>query len=154
MTSRRLSFVLHCKCRLILFFTSWDKIRQTRHVADAELVERFRRTALFAALVEVLSREHEPEGYHLYMSDALPTPLASEIASRWPGMSAEEVGGLAKDYVRESEQLKELDLEDVYNRVKELAFEFVDGGGVVGDGDVSDDPTEIVGEEMEDDVFR
>jgi nuclear pore complex protein Nup133 len=72
-------------------------------------------------LTEVLPKENRPEGYHLKFDKTLPTPSTAEISSRWPGMSPDEVEGLRADYQHESNKVKELGLEDVYDRVRELA---------------------------------
>ena len=102
-------------------------IRQTRNVTDAALNERFEKTALYVALRDVLHSHHKPEGFHLEIADAVPIPTSAEIASRWPGMAPEEVEALAIDYQLESKRVVELALDDVYDRVKELAELRADG---------------------------
>lgn len=44
------------------------------------------------------------------------------ISSRWPGMPQEEMETLARDYRSEGIQLDEMNLEDVYHRVRELVM--------------------------------
>lgn len=56
---------------------------------------------------------------------ALIIPTTADIASRWPGMSGEQIDGVIQDYNFECDKLGELDLDDVYDRVKELATEDV-----------------------------
>jgi nuclear pore complex protein Nup133 len=76
---------------------------------------------LYTALTEVLRKENRTEGYHLYFDKTLPTPSVAEVSSRWPGMSPDEVEALRADYQRESDHVRDLGLEDVYDRVRELA---------------------------------
>jgi nuclear pore complex protein Nup133 len=102
-------------------FVSWDTIRQTRDITDAELHERFKATALYSALCEVLQKEDQLDGYHLRMPQAFPIPSLSEISSRWPGMSQDQVDAIAMDYQAEAERMAELELDDVYDRIRELA---------------------------------
>ena len=64
-----------------------------------------------------------PEGYVLSPEEALQVPTADEIASRWPGMHAEEVKLLSDDYEGEKFELAALKLEDVVDRVRELVAE-------------------------------
>jgi nuclear pore complex protein Nup133 len=52
---------------------------------------------------------------------ALMVPTPAEIASRWPGMSPDQVAALVHDYNLEHDELGQLDLNDVYHRVRELA---------------------------------
>lgn len=59
-------------------------------------------------------------GYHLTMHDSLTIPTHAEISSRWPGMSQEQVYGLSSEYQAQANQLADLDLEDVYDRIKAL----------------------------------
>lgn len=68
-------------------------------------------------------RQDYPDGYILWPSEALPSPTQAEVASRWPGMPLDEVAALTRDYEWESRQLAELQLEDVVDRIKELASE-------------------------------
>ena len=44
-----------------------------------------------------------------------------EIASRWPGMSVEQVEAMTNDYNSEQDILGELVLDDVFTRILELA---------------------------------
>src|SRR5713101_7176119 len=52
-------------CRLPNLSASWDSIRQTSGITDAELNERFRNTALYTALLATLPKRHQPAGYVL-----------------------------------------------------------------------------------------
>jgi nuclear pore complex protein Nup133 len=101
--------------------SSWHNILQTANITDFELNERFRRTALYSALRTIFLKEQQEEGYDSTPESALMIPTTSEIASRWPGMSPDQVEAIAQDYQLESDRLSELELNDVYYRVKELA---------------------------------
>lgn len=48
-------------------------------------------------------------------------PSTEEIMSRWPGMSPEQIESLICDYNSEQDRLGELELEDIFLRVHELA---------------------------------
>lgn len=61
------------------------------------------------------------EGYDTSPDVALVIPTETEITSRWPGLSSEQVDRLLQDYALECDKLGELDLNDVYERVRELA---------------------------------
>lgn len=111
---------------------SWDGIRQTANVTDAQLTARFRATALYHTLIVILPiinstppNETLPEGFDLDQSQCLPVPLMPETSSRFSGMPAETVGELARDYRAESTCVEQMKLEDVYFRVRELAMEDV-----------------------------
>jgi nuclear pore complex protein Nup133 len=62
-----------------------------------------------------------PEGYDTSPDSALVIPTETEITSRWPGLSSEQVDALLQDYTQECDKLGELDLNDVYERIRELA---------------------------------
>ena len=51
------------------------------------------------------------------------TPPEAEIASRWPGASAEQLEAIGRDYDFERDKLGDYDVNDVYHRVRELAAE-------------------------------
>ncbi|KAJ7046830.1 hypothetical protein C8F04DRAFT_1227029 [Mycena alexandri] len=107
--------------RRIYIHDDWDAIRRTANVSDHQLNERFQATALYATLSVVLSMENAPEGYDTSPDVALVIPTEAEITSRWPGLSSEQVGALLQDYMLECDRLGELDLNDVYERIRELA---------------------------------
>ncbi|KAJ7285784.1 hypothetical protein C8J57DRAFT_1431461 [Mycena rebaudengoi] len=107
--------------RMSAFRISGTAIRRTANVSDMELNERFQSTALFNTLKAVLSMEDAPEGYDTSPDVALVIPTEAEIKSRWPGLSSEQVDALMRDYTLECDRLGDLDLGDVYERVKELA---------------------------------
>jgi hypothetical protein len=54
------------------------------------------------------------------MDDTLTVPTHAEILSRWPGMSQEQVFELSSEYEAQAKRLAELDLVDVYDRIKAL----------------------------------
>ncbi|KAJ7685205.1 hypothetical protein DFH06DRAFT_34186 [Mycena polygramma] len=107
--------------RRIYIHDDWNAIRRTAHVSDHQLNERFRATALYATLSVVLSMESPPEGYDTTPDVALVIPTEAEIKSRWPGLSSEQVDALLQDYTLECDKLGDLDLNDVYDRIRELA---------------------------------
>ncbi|KAG5645239.1 hypothetical protein DXG03_006656 [Asterophora parasitica] len=107
--------------RRIYIIDDWDAIRKTAGVSDAELNTRFRGTALYSTFLAILPRDHKPKGYETTPDVALMTPARNEIASRWPGLSQEQVDALVGDYNIECDRLGDLDLNDVYHRVRELA---------------------------------
>lgn len=51
-------------------------------------------------------------------ASAIPIPLT--VSSRWPGLPHEEAEALIRDYRSESDHLKELDLDEDYQKVREL----------------------------------
>ena len=53
-------------------------------------------------------------------------PSIDEIISRWPGLSPEQVESLIYDYNSEQDRLGELELEEVFLRVHELAVNGVE----------------------------
>jgi len=53
-------------------------------------------------------------------------PSTEEIVSRWPGMSSDQVDALINDYNSEQDRLGELDLEDIFQRIHELAANAVE----------------------------
>jgi nuclear pore complex protein Nup133 len=53
-------------------------------------------------------------------------PSTDEIMSRWPGMSPEQVESLIHDYNSEQDRLGELELEEIFLRVHELAVNGVE----------------------------
>ncbi|THG99186.1 hypothetical protein EW026_g3129 [Hermanssonia centrifuga] len=110
--------------RRIYLHDDWNQIRHTVDATDAELTERFRNTALYAVQQSMMIfNGRHMEGYMLLPQEALPTPTEEEVASRWPGMPADDVFALLRDYERESNDLEALQLEDVVDRVRELAAE-------------------------------
>ncbi|KAF7363465.1 Methyltransferase type 11 [Mycena sanguinolenta] len=107
--------------RRIYIHDDWDSIRRTANVSDHQLNERFKATALYATLSVVLAMESPPEGYDTGPDVALVIPTETEITSRWPGFSSEQVDALLQDYRLECDKLGDLDINDVYERVRELA---------------------------------
>ena len=103
--------------------TSWDAIKKTSGVSDAQLNERFRGTALVAVLSATLPKRHQPEGYILPPNQALAVPSLAELSSRWPGMSPEQIEALHEDYQEESDLLAEYDLTEAFNRAREVVVD-------------------------------
>jgi len=101
---------------------SWKNIRKTANISDAELKERFQNTALYATFYSILPSINQPNGFVTEPNFALVIPSTTEVASRWPGISAEQVDAIVRDYTTECDRLGDLDLEDVYHRVYELAI--------------------------------
>lgn len=82
--------------------------------------DRFRNTALCAVLQTLISQ------LQLRPSQLKGVPTRGEIASRWPGLTQDDVEALYRDCEWESQRLDELGLDDeVYERVKELAEELI-----------------------------
>ncbi|KAJ8078829.1 hypothetical protein PM082_013112 [Marasmius tenuissimus] len=113
--------------RRIYIHDDWDAIRKTTNVSDAELQKRFKNTALYNTLLETLPREDDQEGYETVPDVALIIPSVEEIASRWPGMPQDQIERLIQDYNLECDKLGDMDLNDVYHRVRELAVEDLTG---------------------------
>ena len=103
--------------------TSWDTIKKTSGVSDAQLKERFQNTALVAALSATLQKRHQPEGYILPPNQALAVPSLAELSSRWPGLSPEQIEALHEDYEEESALLAEYDLTDAFDRAREVLLD-------------------------------
>lgn len=107
-------------------FSSWDTIRKTANVTDVELNQRYENTALYSTLCIILAQEdHNEEGFETAPDVALMVPSTTEIISRWPGTSPDQIEGLVEDYNLECDRLGELDLNDVYGRIRELAVQHV-----------------------------
>ena len=95
---------------------------KTANVTDAQLHEKFRRTALYQSVHEAMGRTQPGEELQLEpLSSAAIIPTKEELESRWPGHTVAQLEALAKDYKRERQQLLDLDLESIVERVKELA---------------------------------
>jgi nuclear pore complex protein Nup133 len=103
--------------------SSWDTIKQTSGVSDAQLNERFRNTALVAVLSATLQKRHQPEGYILPPNQALAVPSLVDLSSRWPGLSPEQIEALHEDYQEESALLAEYDLTEVFGRAREVVLD-------------------------------
>lgn len=102
---------------------SWETLQKTSDVSDDELNSRYQQTALYLTLCSTLQRE---DGPIVQPSEALMVPSMEEIVSRWPGMSSEQVDSLINDYNSEQDRLGELDLEDIFHRIHELAANAVE----------------------------
>ena len=103
--------------------TSWDTVKKTSGVSDAQLNERFRNTALVAALSATLPKRHQPEGYILPPNQALAVPSLAELSSRWTGLSPEQIEALHEEYQEESNVLAEYDLTEAYGRAREVVLD-------------------------------
>ncbi|KNZ71793.1 Nucleoporin [Termitomyces sp. J132] len=112
--------------RRVYIHDDWDAIRKTANVSDAELSARFRSTALYNTLCAIITKDHQPAGYETSPDEALVTPTMTEITSRWPGLTQEQVEALVQDYNLECDLLGDLDLNDVFHRVRELAVHDVE----------------------------
>lgn len=110
--------LLHSSC--LRNNDSWNTIRKTANISDAELSERFKSTALYSVLSIQLPRTNEE--LEIKPDEALEIPSPEEIASRWPGMSPEQLEAMVNDYTDEMDTLGELELdEELFLRVRELA---------------------------------
>ncbi|CAL1704556.1 unnamed protein product [Somion occarium] len=114
--ARRLS-ALRSVWRRIYLHDDWDRIRQTANVPDEEVNERFRSTALYAAMQATTyglsTNALEPDA-------TLVIPSFEEISTRWPGIPAEEVAAIQKDYEADVQEVAALNLGDAFIRVKDL----------------------------------
>ncbi|KAI0322245.1 Non-repetitive/WGA-negative nucleoporin C-terminal-domain-containing protein [Amylostereum chailletii] len=108
--------------RRIYIHDDWEALSQTAGVSDEDLNERFRNTTMFVALSATLVKEYHPEGYILPPSQALLTPNAEKITSRWPGMSPEQVQALEQDYAAERALLERYNLGEAYERAREQVY--------------------------------
>ncbi|KAI9509614.1 Non-repetitive/WGA-negative nucleoporin C-terminal-domain-containing protein [Russula earlei] len=109
--------------RRIYIHDDWETIKKTSGVSDAQLNERFRNTALVAALSATLPKRHQPDGYIVPPNQALAVPSIGELTSRWPGLSPEQIEALHEDYQGESNLLAEYDLAEVYDRAREVVLD-------------------------------
>ncbi|XP_006458086.1 hypothetical protein AGABI2DRAFT_216285 [Agaricus bisporus var. bisporus H97] len=108
--------------RRVYLHDDWNAIRKTVNVSDAELSERFKRTALYSVLSIQLPRNKADEELEIKPDEALGIPTQEEVASRWPGMSPEQSEAVINDYINEMDALGELELdEELFIRVRELA---------------------------------
>lgn len=124
-SSRKLS-AFRSIWRRIYLHDDWDTIRKTANVTDVELNQRYENTALYSTLCIILAQEdHNEEGFETAPDVALMVPSTTEIISRWPGTSPDQIEGLVEDYNLECDRLGELDLNDVYGRIRELAVQHV-----------------------------
>ena len=103
---------------------SWETLQKTADVSDEELNSRYQGTALYHTLCSTLQHD-DPI---VQPSEALIIPSTEEIVSRWPGMSTEQVELLVNDYNSEQDRLGELQLEDIFLRIHELAGIAVEEG--------------------------
>ncbi|KAJ3516620.1 hypothetical protein NLJ89_g1011 [Agrocybe chaxingu] len=101
---------------------SWETLQKTADISDDELNLRYQGTALYATLCSILQRADSPI---VQPSEALMIPSYEEITSRWPGLSTDQVESLITDYNSEQDRLGELDLDDIFTRIHELASQEV-----------------------------
>ncbi|KAG2020222.1 methyltransferase type 11 [Coprinopsis cinerea AmutBmut pab1-1] len=123
--ARRLS-AFRTVWRRVYLHDDWKAIGKTAGVADATITDRYKGTALYATLCATLARarsERVPNGYETSPDVALMVPSASEIAARWSGLSQEQIEAIVEDYNLERDKLGELELEDIYHRIRELAVQ-------------------------------
>ncbi|TFK29976.1 methyltransferase type 11 [Coprinopsis marcescibilis] len=110
--------------RRVYLHDDWKAIGKTANVTDAEITDRLKSTALYETLCAIQGRKLQgrpPPGYDTSPEYALMIPTAIEIASRWSGLSQEQLEAIGQDYTLESDQLGDLELDDIYLRVRELA---------------------------------
>lgn len=62
-----------------------------------------------------------PAGFESSPDAALEVPSVGDIAARWSGLPSDQVEAILEDYCFERDQLGDLELQDVYMRVRELA---------------------------------
>jgi len=93
-------------CERAEFQDSWENIMKTNGVSDHVLAERLDDTALFSTILSVLRRK---DGQIIQPSEALVIPSKSEIVSRWPGMSEDQVNSIIMDYNYEQDTLGDVE---------------------------------------------
>ncbi|KAJ3755523.1 hypothetical protein EV360DRAFT_96127 [Lentinula raphanica] len=116
--------------RRIYLHDDWQAIQKTSGVGDAELIQRFRQTALYTTFLDILSRpdEEQPDGFETDPDIALIVPTIEELSSRWPGIPQDQIERIHEDYNLECDRLGEFELDEAYARVRELAeFEISQG---------------------------
>ena len=102
--------------------SSWNEIRQTVNVTDERLLVKYKSSALYAA-VAYCSQQQDGLTQIIPPVQAGVLPLEEELAARFPGYSDAQMTQLMHDYEDEGSILKDLALEDVFDRVKELAMQ-------------------------------
>lgn len=107
----------------LFFALSWEALQKTSDVSDDELNARYQETALYSTLITTIQRE---DGPLIQPSEALMIPTNEEMASRWPGMSTDQIEALGRDYIAEQDRLGDLELDDVFTRIQELAAHAVE----------------------------
>ncbi|KAG2116277.1 hypothetical protein DEU56DRAFT_761551 [Suillus clintonianus] len=103
---------------------SWDSIRETANITDAQLTSRFRATALYTTFNIILPSPQLSQltGIDLDPNECLSVTLMPEIKSHFPGIQEDVVGNLARDHRAESSGVEGLRLGDMYHRVRELVM--------------------------------
>ncbi|KAJ2920658.1 hypothetical protein H1R20_g16437, partial [Candolleomyces eurysporus] len=110
--------------RRVYLHDDWTAIGKTANISDAEIKDRLRSTALYHTLCSALARgERLTNGYEASPDVALIVPTPAEISSRWSGISSDQVEAIVEDYNFECDRLGELELEDIFHRVRELAVQ-------------------------------
>ncbi|KAF9533020.1 hypothetical protein CPB83DRAFT_903494 [Crepidotus variabilis] len=109
--------------RRVYLHDDWETLQKTSDVSDDDLNARYQETALYSILVSALQRE---DGPLVQPSEALIIPTPEEMASRWPGMSTDQIEALGGDYISEQDRLGDLELDDVFTRIHELAAHAVE----------------------------
>ncbi|CAA7271672.1 unnamed protein product [Cyclocybe aegerita] len=102
---------------------SWETLQKTADISDDELNLRYQGTALYVTLCSIL---HRADGPIVQPSEALMIPSPEEITSRWPGLSMDQVESLITDYNSEQDRLGDLDLDDIFTRIHEMASQEVE----------------------------
>ena len=101
--------------------SSWNELRKTANVTDSQLIAKFKNTALYTAVTVALDLDGDYEQKVLNPEQAAILPTWEELAGRFPGYSTNQLTALMSDYETEARILTELQLEDVFERVNELA---------------------------------
>ena len=101
---------------------SWNEIRDTVNVTDEQLLEKYKTSALYAAVV-YCSQQQDGLSLVIPPVQAGVLPSREELAARFPGYSDTQLSQLMRDYEEEAKILKDLALEDIFERVKELAMQ-------------------------------
>jgi len=104
------------------YIFSWNAIRNTVNVTDDQLLEKYKTSALYAAVI-YCSQQQDGLSLVIPPVQASILPSQEELAARFPGYSDSQMSQLMRDYEEEANILKDLAVEDVLERVKELAIQ-------------------------------
>lgn len=84
---------------------------------------RYRNSALYTVLSSIVPLQRTDKTFYdleLRPAQMFTLPSVEELQQRWPGVSEEQLEKLLADYREEAEKLRDLDLQTIYNTVKEL----------------------------------
>lgn len=121
--------------RRIYIHDDWASISKTANKTDTQLVERFRKSALYNTIKDEVRRLDLERSTPLQVEDistskillpiqeAVILPSRRELESRWPGHADEQLDALLRDYENEKQRLASLELDPIVHRIKELVVQ-------------------------------